>query len=137
MLFRAPWCPCGEESTIGPAAFSGVQPTDMEQPSESERREHELTMHVFTVSAGMVGVCLTAIGILRLITAQTNVQTLGDDLIAIDALLFVLCASMAFWSFKTRNVVLRRRLRLVVDTLFLVALTAMAAICAIIAYAVF
>lgn len=109
----------------------------MEEPAESDRREHELTIHVFSVSAGMVGVCLTAIGLLRLVAAQTNAQTLGDDLLAIDALLFVLSACLAFWSFKTRSDRTRRRLRVVVDTLFLLALAAMAAICAIIAYAIF
>ena len=35
-----------------------------------EQREHELTMQVFAVSAAMVGVCLTAIGILQVVQAQ-------------------------------------------------------------------
>lgn len=94
-------------------------------------------MHVFTVSAGMVGVCLTAIGLLRLVAAQTKIQTIGDDLLAIDALLFVLCVFLAFWSFKTESPTLRRRLRLIVDTLFLFGLTFMGAICTVIAYAIF
>lgn len=109
----------------------------MEHSPPSESREHDLTMHVFTVSAGMVGVCLTAIGLLRLITAQTSVQTLGDDLLAVDALLFVVCAFLAFWSFKTSQASTRRRLRLAVDVLFLAALAGMAAICALIAYTIF
>ncbi len=96
-----------------------------------------MTMHVFTVSAGMVGVCLTAIGLLRLVAAQTKVQTLGDDLLAVDALLFVVCAFLAFWSFKTNGPNTRRRLRLLVDVLFLTGLAAMGAICAVIAYAIF
>lgn len=106
----------------------------MSPESDSEQREHDLTMHVFAVSAAMVGVCLTAIGILRLVAAQTQAQTIGDDLLAVDAVVFVLCTTLAFWSFKTKQTVARRRLRLAVDTLFLVGLTAMAGICAIIAY---
>ena len=109
----------------------------MDLPPEIEAREHDLTMHVFAVSAGMVGVCLTAIGLLRLIAAQTKAQTLGDDLLAVDAMLFVVCAFLAFWSFKTNEPSVRRRLRLMVDTLFLAGLAGMGAICAIIAYAVF
>jgi hypothetical protein len=107
----------------------------MNGESLSEKREHELTMQVFSVSAAMVGVCLTAIGILRLIAAQTQAQTVGDDLLAVDAVLFVICTSLAFWSFKTNRPATRRRLRLVVDALFLIGLAAMACICAIIAYA--
>lgn len=114
-----------------------MKPDPMESHQLTESREHDLTMHVFAVSAGMVGVCLTAIGILSLVAAQTNVQTLGDDLLAIDAVLFVICTFLAFWSFKTRNQTTRRRLRLVVDTLFLAALPGMGAICAVIAYAIF
>jgi hypothetical protein len=101
----------------------------------TEQHEHELTMHVFAVSAGMVGVCLTAIGILRLVVAQSKAQTIGDDLLALDAVIFVMSCSLAFWSFKTRDPNTRRRLRLIVDALFLVALVGMAGICAIIAYA--
>jgi hypothetical protein len=109
----------------------------MQHPPDIEFREHDLTMHVFTVSAGMVGVCLTAIGLLRLIAAQSKVQTLGDDLLAVDAMLFVICTFLAFWSFKTKVPSLRKRLRLVADTLFLGGLAGMGAICAVIAYAIF
>ncbi len=109
--------------------------SDVTTESLAEKREHDLTMHLFSVSAAMVGVCLTAIGIMRLIAAQTSVQSIGDECLALDSVVFVVCASMAFASFKTRNRVLRHRLRLAVDTLFLTGLTAMAGICGIIAYA--
>lgn len=105
-----------------------------EGPSQ-EQREHDLTMHVFSISAAMVGVCLTAIGILRLVAAQTKVQTLGDELLAVDAVIFVLCSFLSFWSFKTRQPRFRHRLRLVVDGLFIIALFLMVSICTIIAYA--
>ena len=93
-------------------------------------------MQVFSISAAMVGVCLTAIGILRLVVAQTRVQTLGDDLLAIDAVLFVVCAFVSFWSFKTRHPGIRQKLRLLVDGLFMLALVLMVSICGVIAYAV-
>ncbi len=100
-----------------------------------EQREHDLTLHVFSISAALVGVCLTAIGILQLVAAQTKVQTLGDDFLAADAVLFVTCCFLSFWSFKTNQARRRQRLRLLVDVLFMVALVVMVGICAIIAYA--
>ena len=100
-----------------------------------DQREHELTLHVFSISAALIGVCLTAIGILRLVSAQSKVQTLGDELLAADAVLFVTCCILSFWSFKTKQAKLRRKLRLFVDVLFMVALVGMVGICAIIAYA--
>ena len=103
--------------------------------SPRDQHEHELTMNVFAISAGMIGVCLTAIGILRLVTSQTNVRTLGDDLLAADAVVFVICCFLSFWSFKTRRDSLCRRIRIVVDVLFMLGLVVMVAVCAIIAYA--
>jgi hypothetical protein len=100
-----------------------------------EQREHDLTLHVFSISAALVGVCLTAIGIHQLVAAQTKVQTLGDDFLAADAVLFVTCCFLSFWSFKTNQARRRQRLRLLVDVLFMVALVVMVGICAIIAYA--
>jgi hypothetical protein len=108
----------------------------MEEGPSREQREHDFTMHVFSISAAMVGVCLTAIGILRLVVAQTRVQTFGDDLLAVDAVLFVLCSFVSFWSFKTAEPTTRQKLRLLVDGLFMLALVLMVGICAIIAYAV-
>jgi hypothetical protein len=107
----------------------------MMESSTHERREHDLTIHVFSISAGMVGVCLTAIGILRLVAVQSKAQTLGDDFLAADAVLFVLTCFLSFWSFKTGQVQLRRRLRLIVDSLFMLGLVVMVGVCAIIAYA--
>lgn len=105
-----------------------------EGPSH-EQREHDLTMHVFSISAAMIGVCLTAIGILQLVAAETKVQTIGDELLAADAVLFVVCCFLSFWSFKTGHLATRRKLRLLVDGLFMLALVLMVGVCTIIAYA--
>ena len=115
----------------GREPHSGVVPM-----SDGPSPEHDLTMHVFAISAAMVGVCLTAIGILRLVTSQTRVETIGDGLLAADAVAFMLCCFISFWSFKTKNLRLRHLLRLIIDGLFLLALTIMVIVCAVIAYAI-
>ena len=58
---------------LAPAACTFHPAPRMENTPDLEAREHDLTMHVFTVSAGMLGVCLTAIGLLRLIATQSKV----------------------------------------------------------------
>lgn len=121
-----------------PASFNtSLKSRPMNYSPESEDRAHSLTMHVFTVSAGMVGVCLTGIGLLRLMVVQTKVQTLGDDLLAVNAILFVICSLLAFGSLKTSLPHTRRRLRFVADVFFLAGLAGMGVICAVIAYAIF
>ena len=106
-----------------------------EEGPRPEQRDHDVTVSVFSISAGMIGVCLAAIGILRLVAAQTDVQTVGDELLAVDSVILVSCCFLAFWSFKTRNPAHRQRLRLIVDGLFMCALLLMVGVCAIIACA--
>ena len=106
-----------------------------EEPSK-EHREHDLTMHVFVISAGLVGVCLTAIGLLRIFTSHTRVNTIADELVAADAVLFMVCCSLSFWSFKTEEPIRRRTLRRVIDVLFMTALAFMVVVCTLIAYEV-
>jgi len=108
----------------------------MSDQTSKEEHEHGLTLHVFTISAGLVGVCLTAIGLLRVVTAHSRVGTIGDELLAADAMLFMVCCCLSFWSFKTAHARRRRRLRTAVDVLFMLALTAMVVVCALIAYAI-
>lgn len=108
----------------------------MPSSPSAEERARDLTMTVFTISASMVGVCLTAIGILRLIISQTQVESIGDDLLAGDAVIFMVCCFVSFWSFKTRTARVRHALQLTVDGLFMLGLMIMVGACGVIAYAV-
>lgn len=107
----------------------------MPEPAAPEK-DRELTLNVFAVSAGMVGVCLTSIGILRLLSAQASTETICDNLLAVDALAFVLACGFAFWSIRTTEPGMRQRLRFAMDFMFLTGLVGMTAICALIAYTV-
>ena len=93
-------------------------------------------MHVLTISAGMVGVCLTGVGLLRVIVAQTKIASIGDEMIASDAILFMICCLLSFWSFKMRSGTRQRIVRWVIDGLFMAALLLMVAVCGVIAYAI-
>ena len=102
---------------------------------EPEHPEPELTLHIFTVSAAMVGVCLTGIGLFRVFASDSAGTTIGDDLLAIDSTLFAVVCFLAFRSLRTRSPRSRRVLRLVADWLFLAALSIMVAVCLILTYA--
>lgn len=103
---------------------------------QKEQREHDLTMHIFAMSAGLVGVCLTAIGLLRVLVSRSRVETIGEELLAGNALCFMVSCLLSFWSFKTPRPRLRAMLRKIIDGLFLLALTFMVAVCILVAYAV-
>jgi len=97
----------------------------------------EVSTAVLSVSAGMVGVCLTSIGILKLVVMHKN--ALGqwcDDLLAVTSLIF-LCASIV--SFQViKSPVGRRKCRLasVADTLFVIGLVVMVVVCALLTWTV-
>ena len=50
--------------------------------------EQDICIHIFTVSSAMVGVCLTVIGLIRVVITLGRADTLADDFLAGDALLF-------------------------------------------------
>jgi hypothetical protein len=96
--------------------------------------EEDISVHVLTTSATMVGVCLTVIGLFKLILQLKTVATWADDLLFIDALLFLLTCGLAYWAVRTRSIKRRHRAEKIADVLFLVALTLMTIICALVTY---
>ena len=98
--------------------------------------EFDLTIHVFTVSATLVGVCLTVIGILRHL-GGARVSHYGQELIAIDAFLFLICCILSYAALKIRHHLKRKSLLInIADYLFIIALSLMAVICGLIVYEV-
>jgi len=94
----------------------------------------QLSAHIFSVSAGLVGVCLTVIGIFRVVVRSQNVDSIADNLLAVDALLFLVACFFAYLALRSRSVRRSRRLERVADGIFLLGLTMMVAIGALVAY---
>jgi hypothetical protein len=98
--------------------------------------EEDLCVHIFAVSAGMVGVCLTVIGLLQIVIAVRKSGTIADDLLAADALLFLIACLASYWVLRTRNT---RRMHLVerfADGIFVLAMMLMVGICGFLVYAI-
>lgn len=80
---------------------------------------HSLLGHILPTSATMVGVCVTAIGIVRLMSAGTG-EYYVDKLLAIDSILFVICSSVSFAA--VRLAARAEQLESIAESLFLVGL---------------
>lgn len=105
----------------------------------SPRRTHleeDLCVHIFTVSASMVGVCLTVIGLVRVVISFHKVDTLADDFLAADAVLFLLSCLLSYWALRTRSARRMHRVERCADVLFMLALVLMVFICGFITWAV-
>lgn len=95
-------------------------------------QEHNIMVAIFSVAAGMIGVCLTGIGLLHVANTLRQISTLADELLAVDAILFLGCCLTAFLSFRISRDVVQRRLRKTADAMFFFGLLLMVVICALI-----
>ena len=84
----------------------------------------------------LVGVCLTVMGIIRVVKALHGIDTLTDGLVAVDALTFLASCLTAYVALRTRTAAKLLRVERVADHIFLAALSLMAVTRALIACAV-
>ena len=91
--------------------------------SERTRLDENICVHIFTASAAMVGVCLTVVGIIRVVISRHRSDLFADDLLAVNAMLYLASSLLSYWALRTRNLTRNYRLERMADIIFLVALT--------------
>ena len=101
---------------------------------DDDSNETQIAIHIFSVSAALVGVCLTVIGIFRAISELKNFSTFGDNILAVDALIFLLACVFAYISLRSSDAQKRHKFEKIADALFIFGLSMMAIVCLIIAY---
>jgi hypothetical protein len=100
-----------------------MDPKDPDRSPESSPNS-PITAHILPTSATMIGVCITVIGLVRVIEATDEVSTVIDKVVAGDSLLFLAAAVMSYLSMRSgRN---RRYLENYADVVFMVALGVLA-----------
>jgi hypothetical protein len=97
-----------------------------------EKQEESISIHVFSVSAAMVGVCLTAIGIINVVTVLHKVQTWADEIATVDALVFLGACFISYVAIKTKDRKHRLAFEKTADYLFLIGLVIAVMTCAFI-----
>jgi hypothetical protein len=102
--------------------FERLRMTIIDPELDDRSYTHLLTL--LSVSAAMVGVCLTAVGLVSVVEALNKVQTWVDDLLAVGSLVFSVVTLLSFLGIRTK---IRRwkRLTLVLDVLFCLGISAM------------
>ena len=101
---------------------------------DDQSNEREICIHIFGVSAALVGVCLTVIGIFRAISALKDFSTIGDDILAVNALIFLAACMFAYFALRSNHIQRKRQLEKLADTFFLAGLSLMTIVCALITY---
>jgi len=95
----------------------------MNKAPSNRTLDRDLCVHIFTASSAMVGVCITVIGILRVVISIRRADLVGDDLLAVNAMLYLVACLLSYSALRTRNVQRNHTLERCADTLFLLALT--------------
>ncbi len=96
--------------------------------------ERELNVHIFSVSAQLVGLCLTVIGLFRVIVRLKSIDSIADNVLSVDAMLFLGACVFAYASLRSRAAPRRRALERIADVCFGAALVLMTVVCALIAW---
>src|SRR5436189_3162102 len=103
---------------------------------QTNHLEQDICIHIFTVSSAMVGVCLTVIGLIRVVITLGKADTVADDCLAMDALLFLTSCLLSYWALRSRGLRRMHRLERIADGIFIFAMIGMVAICALITYSI-
>ncbi|MFC5456886.1 hypothetical protein [Prosthecobacter fluviatilis] len=97
--------------------------------------ERDIAIHIFSASAAMIGVCLTVISIVQTFTRSKEVQTLVDDVLAVNALVFLCACLLSYWALRTRSTRRMHRVESAADIVFLFGLTGTVCACGMIVWA--
>jgi hypothetical protein len=93
-------------------------------------------VHIYTISAAMIGVCVTGVGLIRVVITLKKTNTLADDLLCLDAVLFLFATISAYWALRVRAVRRLERLEFIADVAFIAGMGLMTGICLFITYAI-
>jgi hypothetical protein len=106
-----------------------------EKPN-SEFPDHDIAIPIFTVSAGLVGVCLTVISITHAMAGGQRFHRFVDDLLAIDATIFLTSCFLSYCVLRGRGKRRMHRLETTADAVFLFGLLGLVMVCALIVWIV-
>ncbi|MBZ9785607.1 hypothetical protein K9857_29090 [Pseudomonas sp. REP124] len=85
--------------------------------------DDDICVHIFASSGAMVGVCLTVVGILRVVINIRQEDLIGQNLLAVNAIIYLMTCLIAYWALRTRRAKRNHRLERIADGLFLFGLT--------------
>ena len=102
-----------------------------------EEIEKSISVDVFSVSAAMVGVCLTVIQLIQMNPAQ-KANTIVDDILAFDSIVFMVACVASFLALKSkRHSRFKKIMESTGDGCFLLAISTMVVAITLVVYSIF
>jgi len=107
------------------------------ESSMKEEVETNISVDVFSVSAAMVGVCLTVIQLIQMNGTQ-RANTIVDDILALDSIVFMIACVSSFLALKSKRHSKRKKiLENIGDGSFLLAISTMVVAITLVVYTLF
>ncbi|WP_443971366.1 hypothetical protein [Sphingobium sp. CR28] len=110
-------------------------PQGREGPHRRAALDEQTCRLICPIAAAMVGVCLTGIGLLRFTTLVHGRGTAADDILAVDALLFLIATLASYFALRVASRSRLHWLERVADVTFIVAMLLQTIACFVITYA--
>ena len=118
-------CPnCGKPLRLNPAG-GGVS------------LEDRIFDHILTQSSVKIGLCLTLLGLIRVVEGVKSVTSFADELLALNAVGFLLSSILSYFAIKEADAERRQKKGKAGDRVFSASLGLLAVICLVIAFELF
>ena len=103
---------------------------------EDDDRSYTHLLTLLSVSTGMVGVCLTAVGLVGVFKALRQWEGMVDELLTVGSLLFSVVTLLSFLAIRTRIRQVWPHYLLMLDILFCLGIVTMLAASIVLTFAV-
>ncbi len=102
--------------------------------TDNPQTRDSLCVHIFSVSATMIGVCLTVLGLLRVFVNYSGISTLADDIVAVTSFAFLFSCLFSYWGLHSHDHTRLHRIEKIADTCFMAGLVGMVIACCFVTY---
>ncbi|MFD1786122.1 hypothetical protein ACFSC3_00915 [Sphingomonas floccifaciens] len=103
-------------------------------PRRSVMLDERTCAMICPVSAGLVGACMTAIGIIQVLVRRQRIGTIADDLLSFDALLFLAASLSAYFALRVQSQTRLHWLERLADAAFIAAMLLLTVSCFVLTY---
>jgi len=106
----------------------------MSEKPEISEREYDFQVALFSVSSALVGVCLTAIGLILVAERMSEYRTISDALLVFDALIFLAATLFSYLAMRSQTALRFKRFRRMADVLMFLGLLLMISGCVVLVF---
>jgi multisubunit Na+/H+ antiporter MnhF subunit len=110
---------------------------DSSPQSRAERaQERDIAAHIFTTSSVMLGLCLTIISVVHGPRNSDRMETIVDDVVAVDAMIFLAACFLSYAALRSTLLARMKRLESVADTVFLLGMVGIGVACILLVWTI-